>query len=293
MIITCPSCQARFNVNSSKLGPKGRRVRCSKCGNHWHQAAPKPVIPLDITPDSETDIEPAVEIEASEARALFGMTEPERPEATEPPDSLFEKLSTPAPEPKAPLSSPAEVPAEPAAPPVARAPLQPLKPEKAPVKAPDRAESWTTKPAKSPESQRRPTGVTWGAIVLALLVLGLVSMHGRGWISHNIPGAEGVYRALGLGDLPGSGLVLRQVTSERLVLDGTDSLVIEGVIANSGAGARVVPPIEARFADGTAHETLIEAEDADLAPGEETRFKITLAAPPGIDKLSLHFLDPR
>ena len=37
MIIACPSCQTRFNVDSAKLQPAGRNVRCVKCGHRWHQ----------------------------------------------------------------------------------------------------------------------------------------------------------------------------------------------------------------------------------------------------------------
>jgi predicted Zn finger-like uncharacterized protein len=40
MILTCPSCNARYNVDQAKLGAAGRRVRCASCGNVWHQAAP-------------------------------------------------------------------------------------------------------------------------------------------------------------------------------------------------------------------------------------------------------------
>jgi predicted Zn finger-like uncharacterized protein len=37
VIIACPSCQTRFNVDSAKLQPAGRNVRCAKCGHRWHQ----------------------------------------------------------------------------------------------------------------------------------------------------------------------------------------------------------------------------------------------------------------
>lgn len=35
MILTCPNCAARFRVDPAKLGPEGRRVRCSACGHRW------------------------------------------------------------------------------------------------------------------------------------------------------------------------------------------------------------------------------------------------------------------
>lgn len=37
MIVTCPACESRFQVDEAQLGPDGRIVRCGKCGNCWHQ----------------------------------------------------------------------------------------------------------------------------------------------------------------------------------------------------------------------------------------------------------------
>lgn len=35
MIVTCPGCGASFRVDPARLGPQGRRVRCSACGHRW------------------------------------------------------------------------------------------------------------------------------------------------------------------------------------------------------------------------------------------------------------------
>src|SRR3546814_10877138 len=40
MIITCPSCSARYPVDAASFAPAGRKVRCAKCGHTWHQAPP-------------------------------------------------------------------------------------------------------------------------------------------------------------------------------------------------------------------------------------------------------------
>lgn len=40
MIIACPSCQTRYNVNIDQLGGAGRVVKCVRCGHKWHQEAP-------------------------------------------------------------------------------------------------------------------------------------------------------------------------------------------------------------------------------------------------------------
>jgi predicted Zn finger-like uncharacterized protein len=37
VIVACPSCGARFNLDSAKLLPAGRNVRCAKCDHRWRQ----------------------------------------------------------------------------------------------------------------------------------------------------------------------------------------------------------------------------------------------------------------
>ena len=40
MIITCPSCSAKFAVKAEAIGPEGRKVRCAKCRHDWFQDPP-------------------------------------------------------------------------------------------------------------------------------------------------------------------------------------------------------------------------------------------------------------
>lgn len=37
MIIKCPSCLVRFIVPDNAIGSEGRKVKCNKCQNKWHQ----------------------------------------------------------------------------------------------------------------------------------------------------------------------------------------------------------------------------------------------------------------
>src|SRR5262249_47524481 len=62
MILTCPSCATRYQVDEAKFPPQGRQVRCAKCGHVWHQAGPAPA------PEPETERVIKVE-EAELARA--------------------------------------------------------------------------------------------------------------------------------------------------------------------------------------------------------------------------------
>jgi predicted Zn finger-like uncharacterized protein len=42
MILTCPACATRYQVDEAKFPPQGRRVRCAKCGHAWDQPGPEP-----------------------------------------------------------------------------------------------------------------------------------------------------------------------------------------------------------------------------------------------------------
>src|SRR3546814_13889340 len=57
MILTCPNCDAKFNVKAELLGPTGRTVKCTKCGHRWH--AEGEVAPVATAP-SLNETSPAV-----------------------------------------------------------------------------------------------------------------------------------------------------------------------------------------------------------------------------------------
>ncbi|OJX10523.1 MAG: hypothetical protein BGO77_02940 [Caedibacter sp. 37-49] len=52
MILTCPSCQKRYMVESREIGSKGRLVRCVACRHTWHQQLDEETSALaDLTKD--------------------------------------------------------------------------------------------------------------------------------------------------------------------------------------------------------------------------------------------------
>ena len=42
MILTCPQCATRYQVDAAQFAGAGRKVRCAKCGHVWHQEAAPP-----------------------------------------------------------------------------------------------------------------------------------------------------------------------------------------------------------------------------------------------------------
>ena len=40
MIITCPSCQKKFEVNASLISTKGKMLQCGSCNNKWFYKKP-------------------------------------------------------------------------------------------------------------------------------------------------------------------------------------------------------------------------------------------------------------
>lgn len=47
MIITCPSCSARYNVADTAISAQGRKVKCAACGHHWLQMSSGEIKPAD------------------------------------------------------------------------------------------------------------------------------------------------------------------------------------------------------------------------------------------------------
>jgi predicted Zn finger-like uncharacterized protein len=76
MLIVCPSCASRYELDGAKLGADGRKVRCASCQTLWH-VAPEPELP-DVPSAEETqallneELEQAAAIEAQVSALTAG-----------------------------------------------------------------------------------------------------------------------------------------------------------------------------------------------------------------------------
>jgi len=72
MIITCPNCATRYDVDDDRFSPDGRSVRCTSCSESWFVPTPEPigVDPIeDLTPlDRVSNDDEAPQPKSSDAR---------------------------------------------------------------------------------------------------------------------------------------------------------------------------------------------------------------------------------
>jgi predicted Zn finger-like uncharacterized protein len=80
MILTCPACSTRYQVDEAKFPPGGREVRCAKCLYVWHEPGPQkaPEMPPaaaepDVTSASAAAPEASFSAPASEHAASDGL----------------------------------------------------------------------------------------------------------------------------------------------------------------------------------------------------------------------------
>lgn len=255
MIISCPSCETRYQVDEAKFPPQGRTVRCAKCANSWHQAAPEP--DADIAVEAAPAPEPARAPEpvSASAPSPAPSSEPE----VRPTSSIRATYQPPTPTP--PAAKPARGPLLPEL----QGPILPI------------------------------IGVVAGWLVLigVVLAIAISAVRYRQDIAAIWPQSAGVYSSLGM-KVSASPIDFRNVDYHREVEDGVTVLAVTGRIVNNGRRELPVPQtIRVTLNDGdnrelyhwSFHPRLANGTPVTtLKPGESVPFVTRLSSPPAASR---------
>lgn len=304
MIITCPSCSARYPVDASTFAPSGRKVRCAKCGNSWHQAPPSDLGgagegSADQAKPKSADIaggtvapKPLRESPVGQ-KPLFNTATPAKPKTSpvEPQSEVKDKAAdaTDAADGKA--AEDKGLPDE------AKASETPIKPQ-------DVVEGQSVTGGKlrnylnDVASMRRGRVVGtigWAALVLFVAgsIYGVVQY--RRDIATFWPATAKLYEAAGA-PINLVGFELAQVSYERQDENGLPVLAIKGQVVNVSDETKAIPRVRVALLDDKQkelyHWTFALAEP-ELKPKEKASFVTRLSSPPvGARDLEVRFVEP-
>lgn len=246
MILVCPSCATRFNLDESRLGGQARRVRCSRCKHEWVQA-------------------------------------PERT-AELPPAAVIAEIAPPPPpvEPPAPPEPPAFVAAAPAYMP----PFEPERPDLREMLPPPLSADDPLAAPRHEEGGGTGVTIGWIVLLLIVaVVLGALYV-GRERVMQIWPPATQAYEMLGLIALPpGAGLAIQDIAAMTTQAeDGTPAVLsVKGRVVNVSRSTRRIPPLRASLRNAAGEE--VRGWDFGLPrqmlePGESVDFDTRLDTPP-------------
>ena len=273
MIIACPSCGARFNLDAAKLLPAGRNVRCAKCAHRWRQMPEGDDGPLETAAPEPAQPEPAPAPGFAEAASAFAESPPPAEEAeTHPP-------------------TPPETPAEMAQSlaaiaeqvtgvrPEARQQANPIarlarRTSPGPITVPPRMRPM--RPAKRSSHL--------GLVLIAGLVIGLLiaAYVFRDIISRTVPGADVIYSLLRLStDNPKTDLEISdfRIDAHEDSQTGKQVLQVQATIFNVSEYPLNPPPLvlSAVDADGGNLEPMkFRLNEQMIEPGQNIKFQITV-----------------
>jgi hypothetical protein len=137
-------------------------------------------------------------------------------------------------------------------------------------------------PAQS-RNRRASVGLIAALVVGATMIAVAVLILARDPIVAVVPGAAKIYGMVGLsGEALGAGLDIRDVSSTREPTGDSETLVIEGVIANTSNGSRNVPLVRVALFDADNEElqfVTVSPDQLALPPGETIDFMARLENP--------------
>ncbi len=293
MIIACPSCGARFNLDPAKLLPAGRNVRCAKCAHRWRQmperhpgAGEEPAQIATPEPPSE----PAPPVAESvppppEEAETHPPTPPETPaEMAQSLAAIAEQVTGARPEGY--TVSEGKLHGSPGANPIAR--LARRTPP-GPITVPPRMRPM--RPAKRSSNL--------GFILIAGLVIGLLiaAYVFRDVISRTVPGADVIYSLLHLStDNPAADLEISdfRIDAQEDAQTGKQVLQVQATIFNLSEYPLNMPPLvlsAVTAAGGNLEPMKFRLEERTIEPGQNVKFQITVRDWPPAASYALDWAD--
>ncbi|MGL5361240.1 MAG: zinc-ribbon domain-containing protein [Bosea sp. (in: a-proteobacteria)] len=275
MLIVCPSCSSRYEIDAAKLGTDGRKVRCPSCSFEWHAHgegkapvafAAEEADPFPPSSATEAFIEDewkrAAELDENVSLVvaeLDGTPQAFDPSATDLPNTL-EQDQPPV------MAMEAEAEEEP-------------KPRPAARKA-------KAKPASVPMSARFAGFGRALVSPVALACAGVMAIGLGVWkreaVVRAAPAMAIVFEKAGM-PVNLRGLTLASITTG-LTQEGQGAfLVVEGEVSNIMRDAAKLPLIEIVIQDEAGkplYTWTTEPPRASLNAGDKARFRARLAAPP-------------
>ena len=260
MIVACPSCQTRFQLDAAKLQPVGRHVRCAKCAHRWLQLPEGMEPPAGLMPPEPPEAEqgppPAADQEPAPAADQIADQAPGQ--AAEPAAAAESPAAAPvAADSGAAAGKPAETPAEMAqslaaiAEHVAAQTGQDGKAAAGQAAGPaQRLGVRMTGPIIVPPQMkparpaRRSSGL--GFLLLAGIVIGILAAAYlfRDTIARVVPGADALYSLLGLStDDPAADLEISIDKTEAQDENGKTFFSVTATIFNLSEYPVEIPPL--------------------------------------------------
>lgn len=264
MIITCPSCSTRYPVDAASFAPAGRKVRCAKCGHHWHQGPPTDLPHRGEGEDRDENAPEAQEAGSDIEAATPGIAMPAGPLFK---TRIDEKGPAEVPEPVGEEEHEAEIV-------FAEAPPSQLG-NGGKLRA-------FIHDAASTRRGRVVGAIGWG--LLAAFVVGTLysGWHFRHEIAATWPKTTKLYAAV---DKPINlrGFEFRGVGYERQTENGLPVLAVKGEVVNVSGERRALPRLRVGLLDRERRElyhwTFALAEK-ELAPNAAVAFVTRLSSPP-------------
>lgn len=303
MILTCPACATRFQVDPTTFGAAPRKVRCSVCRHTWQQE------PLPEPEPPEEPAKPTPSVLDDLARAAAASAEddwvpPPPPGGKPPPSSMAPPPPPPLldldPEPPVPtMAAPritgfdddllkAELDRPPLHPPLDE-PLAGLGEDGDPDEAINRrrarlAEAGVQRPPSKPKKPRSWAWVGW--LLLFALLGGVVGggYEKRVELVAFYPPLAKLYAQLGIPVEAAQwlGLELHNLKSATVLETGTTKVTVSGDVLNVSDTERVLPAIRIAMR-GSGGQDLgaftIKLEQNTIAPEERLSFNVQLPAP--------------